>query len=407
MTKIASRLFDLYDDENLSIIRRYASSLSDVKVASHDEIQQLEDKHFGLVLKTAAGAVLRRYPIHDADATRLSRIYFDELRETLPDEIAASVQAKIAAAEVVHGLSDTMPKEQAKDMYELVSYIDAGKIAEVREPTAFFDECWGLIVDGKRCFPLHTSELVKEAEKRFPAACADLEPHERFLLARAIEKRAQELNAVLPENSPIHRYTNPELNLDALKLALDARRPLIKAAGLSTDVVDALAYSAGCIPERGELEDDTRWNARLQKWASAPRMPVEKIIFTLIGIDKLAGISRQHYNSGLPDPYAACFKRAAHDNPTVVDGVDVSKISLDAMRAMFDESFIREFYNNPAAVYRSLPDPIRNALRALAEQGNRTPAAAGGSSAPAPSRSGGDPRDVLAARYSNGGSVGF
>jgi len=409
MLKLAAKTFDVYSDIDMTIARKLPSDLALTKIAERDTVEALDDKQFGLVLKTAGGVLRRHYPLHESDATKLSRAYFDEIRVTLPSTIVSQVDAKIAAAEQTFGLRDAgLSMEQAAEILTKVAYVDAEAIKHERKKTAYTEFSWGLMVNGKNAFPLHDAVLVKTAAERFPFTSAELYPHEKFEYARAIAKRAEALGVTIAKTSSIHNYTNAEVNVDTLKQALDERKRIMKSAGISTEIVDQLALSAGCLPDRGDIEKDASWTQKLSKLAAIQRLPADRIVATLQGIDKFAGFTTRHYNVGLADPFAACFKRADALPATVIDGVDLSKVNPEHLASAFDANFVGEFNENPTAVYSSSPDPVKALIRSLAERGT-TEENAGAVQQPAPHvAAGGEPQERLAPVYTNAtGSLAY
>jgi hypothetical protein len=395
MIKLAARTFDLYTDSDMSIAQKIAHKLGNCKVATIDEVEALDDNAFALVMKTAGGALRRRLPVHDADATKLSAAYWEEVKSDLPKELVAVVDMKLAAAQQHHGIKD---HGLSPDVFLKVAYIDAETLRPERKKVATA-QVWGLTVDGKNYFPLHDEVLVKTAMDKFATTALDLEPHERFEYARAISKRAAELRLEVANHSKIANYTNNELNVDALAVALDDRKRIMKAAGLNTDVLDNLFLHAGGLPDKGMMEADSSWSEKCTKLAAIPRWPVERVIATLQGVDKLAGFNTEAYNRGLPDPFASCLKYSEAQPLTMVEGVDLAKIPPHRLAEQFDPEFLKEFSANPVQVYGSLPDPIKVMVRSLAEEGMKAEEPAVGSPAT------GNPQDTLNPAFTSGITV--
>lgn len=399
MLKVAAKIFDIYDDETGEIARKLPEGLHSVKVADRTEVEALSDKQFALVIKTADGSLRRRLPVHDADAVKLSRAYFEKIKETLPAEMAKVAEAKLA--------NPSTP---------VVAYIDATKLQPVREKVAFKEQYFGLTIEGRDCFPLHDETLVKTAIARFPFTINDLSPEERFLYANNINKRASALNVRVPAESPINLYTADDVNRMALKTAIEQRKMAVASTKLGTEVLDQLMQAAGCHLEKGSIETDDSFALRQGKQASLLKrgpLPAENIVAVLQHFDKLAGLNSQHYLRGLLDPFAACFKKADFNSSnTFVDGVDLATINPTMLRQMFDEDMANSFSENPVQIYQSLPDPVKSVIRQMAEQAmNGSPTgdtAAGGDTnnsqkTEKPSTaSGGEPSDRLNPSFVNG-----
>jgi hypothetical protein len=360
MIKLAARIFDIYDDTELDVASKLGSAFASLEVADRDEVEELPDASFGLILKTAGGAIRRRYPLHTADAQKLSRAYFDAVKSTLPAALVETVEAKLAAVE----------KNDAEAAAK-IAYVDGTSLKPGREKIAFGERHWGLVIDGENKFPLHDADLVKLAAARFAQTAEGLEPEEAFMYARNILKRAAETKVKLADDSRVHLYGNDEVNLRSLKEAIVDRRQILKAAGISTDILDQLEEAAGCESEAGAIESSDSFRLRAAKLAHMAehglRNDPAKLISVLQNVDKVAGLSRSDYLHGLLDPFAACYKtdtitkRAA----MIVDGVDLSTVSPEALAGKFDPEFCTQFQQQPVNAYKSLPAAMQQIVKQL------------------------------------------
>lgn len=391
MLKLAARTLDVYDDlSEMTVMKKIAAKVANVTLAEPDVIEALDDKSFALILKTASGGIMRRYPIHDADATKLSRAYYEEQKAlTLPKEIAETVGAKLAAAEQKFNIRDHK-LAQVDELLNAVAYVDAATIT-LPKTAAWDKEVYGLVVGDTRYFPLHNADLVKAAESRFNATAAGLESHERFIYARNLAAQAEAQGVKLAHTSPVHNYTGDEINKTALKIALDERKRIMQAAGLHTKLIDELADAAGCAPEQGSLEHPEVFAERQRKISSAKTLSADRIIEVLQGIDKVAGLGREQYLRGLADPYAACFKRAEADGSTMADGVDLACVDQTKLKELFSEEFAAEFAADPVGTYSHLPDPHKRMIQELAQAGTTLSG----------EHAKGDAQGALAPQYSN------
>ena len=406
MLKIAARTFDVYDDAHLLVARQMIGEVGSVKVAERDVVENLHDWQFGLVMKTAGGVTRRRFPLHDADSVKLSRAYADRTCAGLPASVRENIEAKLACAEQEFGLHDhAIEADISKEVMHKVAYVDMTTLESDPVKVSHKSEAWGLNIGGQNYFPLHDETLVKTAADRFKETSDGLEAHERFAYARNISARAGELGVKIAATHAIHNYTNNEVNTSVLAGALDERKRAMKSAGLGTEVVDQLATAAGCPLSRGDIESDDSWQLRTAKLASGARLSADKVVQTLEGIDKLAGFGHADYMRGMADPYAACFKLAEAESPLLVDGIDLGKISDEALAESFDGEFIAEFRENPVQIYKSLPDPTKAIIRGLAETGANTENAGAVPLAKNVSAGGGDPQHSVNPSYSNGGIV--
>lgn len=406
MIKIAARVFDIYDDANLVVARELGASLGTLKVAERDEVERLPDHQFGLVMKTAGNVVRRRFPIHDLDSAKLSEAYFARISPQLPSKVAELAGAKISAALALHeGGADEKLLPHYEKIATLTNYVDLTEMAPEKAPVKHAEKAWGLTIDGRDHFPLHDETLVKTAMARWGETVQELAPEERMLYGRNIVKRAGALGVEVPRGHGVLNYANDEVNLGALKTALDERKRIIKAAEGNTAIIDQLALAAGCPLEQGAIETGDSFSLRERKLAAAPSLGLRDIIAHLQGIDKMAGIGNKDYLRGLPDPFASCLKLAEGEgeSETTVDGVDLAKVDKTVLKAHFDEDFITEFDADPVTIYQSLPEPTKKLLRSLAESGMGTENAG---AVPTETKSvgpGGDPTMRTAPQYANSG----
>jgi len=400
MLKISCRILDVYDDDELVITGKIASVIgTGVMVADRDVVDGLKDHQFGLVMKTANGSMRRRLPLFDADSVKVSRAFFNEIRASLPDELAANADIKIAAAEAVF-LHPETATDQDRTVLDLVAYVDIERLAPPRAKVAFHDQCWGLAIDGKNYFPLHDGTLLKTALARFVESASELQPEERFVYARNIVKRAEVLNVPIPSNSMVNWYSGEELNHNALRDAIDDRRKIIKAAGGNIEILSQLEDSAGIMAISDSAHEDMGSVVGRQKKASAMRgrLDIPKIISTLQTIDKLAGFSNHEYMRGLLDPFAAVFKSTGVNKFAAlnVDGINLGDLKMDELNQKFSPDFVREFQQNPVVIYQSLPEPMKAAIRQLCTSPQ------GMDEKPNTLTPGSDPQNSLNPHYANG-----
>lgn len=355
MIKVAALVLDFYDDAKGEIARTLPEEYHQLKIASPDEVEDLRDSQFALVMKTAEGRVFRKFPIHNEDNLKLSEAYLHKTWDRLPEEAAKMAQAKILAAKNGDAANDT-------------GYVDLAKVAQ--RSYTFDEKVWGLTLDGRNRYPLHNEELVKTAVARFQNTTSGMKPEHKFMYARNIEKRAEALGVDIPTQSKVHLYTNGSLNLESLKDAIEQRKMAVASrSDIGTEILDQLATAAGCRVDQGSIESDDSFAMRSMKVASVRKLNPPHIIAALEQFDKLAGFTNYHYAKGLPDPFASCFKQASfhNDGSLIVDGVDLGKLDPNDLSDKFSDDFIQEFQSDPANVYKSLPDPIKQLIRGLAE----------------------------------------
>jgi hypothetical protein len=392
MLKVAALVLDLYDDDAGEVARSLPEDLHACKVAARDEVVTLPDRCFGLVMKSA-GMVHRKFPVHTLDAFKVSKAYFEKTKGSLPQEAQKAAAKKFSEVEAYYANPDS---EAAALGYNSVAYVDVSALRPMQKSAAP-EKFWGITINGKNHFPLHTAGLVKEAAARFETSTDGLLPEQKFVYARNLLKRAAALQLELPAVGAVQRYGNDLVNLTALKIAIDQRR---KNAVAGHELLDQLEEASGCPLHQGEIESGASFEYRQAKQASAQTISADQIIPILEQFDKLAGFGAIEYRKGLLDPYAACYKLSAFTGSALlVDGVDLSRITPDLLAQHFDPEFIKEFEANPVQVYQAVPIPMKNLLRQLAGENQGMKPAQRDVMASADS---GDPLVQLNPAYANG-----
>lgn len=306
--RTAGVIFDIYDDPHYQVIQKGESEkIASCEVATPEALNKLPDSAFGLIVKTASGQTLRKYPRHSDDARAISSFYFEKQAEHIPEGYREKVQS---------ALSD--PESGAVT-------IDINKLAMKQTPSKHF----GLTVEGNGYFPIDNEEQVKEAAANFNVSCDKLQPHERYEYAQNLIKRAS-ANGLnwedLDETGYIRRYAGTELNKVAWMHGVRQR----SMECFDMDKVAALkAY---------EPRDAAAAVRYLNEW------------------DKLAKVDGKHT---VPDAFQSVF----YIQEKVASKTDsLKKISEEQLKTAFDQSFIDQWKEDPVSVYESLPNPVKSMI---------------------------------------------
>lgn len=394
MLKVAHALVDVHNDFDNVIAHQLPSFCHQLMVSDPEVVDALPDCRFAAVVKTAGGAIRRRWPLETADDIKLSAAYLDQMQALLPPVIYGMACAKVAAATARLAGDEEFQVDgvtlKTAEADSAVAYVDTEKLSQSVDLPA--EHKWGLVIEGKNYFPLTTPTLVKEAAARFPFTCATLMPEQCFVYARNIAKQAQALDVELPEDSRVRLYTYNAVNTDSLAAAIAQRKEAAVATGLSTQVLDELGVLAGCHLVRQPLESDASFQFRQEKQASLSIQP-DQIIQILQAFDAAAGITKQAYNRGMLDPFAACFKEAAI-NAYLVDGLDLSRVDTNQLAQVFGPEFSAKFKQDPVNTYKGLPSQLRRLVSSVIKP-PRPPEGQ-------PLASRGDPLTLTNPTYSNG-----
>lgn len=185
---IAGKVFDRQDD-NLKIASIYKDQLKGVRISDSKDLDNLSDDKFALIIKTADRKI-RRMPIHTDDETKLSRCYFDHLK----DEIHPTLR-KVAEAGFEGGNNEIEIEKISNPVMTGISW---------------------------RKYPLNTPEHIKTAMERFPYTTQRMEPASKCAYARAIIKEAGVNN--ISVGGEVMNYASEEINPVSVKIATNIRR---------------------------------------------------------------------------------------------------------------------------------------------------------------------------------------
>ncbi len=302
---LAGIIFDIYDDANYSVLREGGEKIASCSFESSEKLSKLSDSAFAVIIKTAEGDILRKYPRHTPDSIKVSAFYLNKVKNTLPENI------KVAA---IDGLVN-----------KKTNYVDMTK-----EPVAISKTAnYGLTINGKSYFPLDTKEQVKTAVATFKLTCDKLIPSERYELAQNIIKVASVHNVEL--NNDIHKYSLTE--------------------------VSKLAWLQGVKARQSECLDKEKIAALK---AYKPESTKNALSF-LAEFDKNAGLTNK-----VPDIYTSVFADVMKIAGLKVASKSdkIKSISVDLIKEAYGKEFADGWASDPVAVYESMPVPVKEELDA-------------------------------------------
>lgn len=300
---LAGIVFDIYDDVNYSILRAGGEKIATCSFEPADKLSKLPDSAFSVIIKTASGDIVRKYPRHNPDSIKISAFYLNKVKDTLPENI------KVAALD---GLIN-----------KKTNYIDMTK-----EPVKIAStKNYGLTVNGKSYFPLDTQEQVKTAVATFKLSCDKLLPSERYELAQNIIKVAELHKVEL--NNDIHKYASKELTNLAWLQAVKARQ--------------------------SECLDGTKIAALK---AYKPTDSKAALAF-LAEFDKNAGLTNK-----VPDIYTSVFADVMKIAGLKVASKSdkIKSVSTELIKEAYGKDFSEEWAKDPVSVFESLPVPVKEEI---------------------------------------------
>lgn len=297
----AGVIFDIYDDPQFTVIQSGdGEKIASCEVASPSVLNILPDSSFAMLIKTASGHKLRKYPRHSDDSRNISKFYLEKQASAIPDDIREKVAAALDDALLNPVEVNLGRKDQAKTAH------------------------YGLEVDGNHYFPIDTTDQIKEAAASFHMSADDLLPHERYIYAQNIIKQASANG----------------LNWEELD-GSDAMR------SYASSKLEKVAWNQGVRSRMRECLDREKVAALKSYNPSSASSAVRY----LEEWDKIANV-----NGKVPDAYASVFykmeKRASKNDK-------IASITEDQLKTAFDESFIDQWKEDPVSVYESLPNPVK------------------------------------------------
>lgn len=300
---LAGIIFDIYDDSNYSILRQDGEKIASCSCEASDKIQKLPDNAFAVIIKTASGEKLRKYPRHTPDAIKISAFYLNKVKDTLPESI------KVAAIDgLVNNKTNTVTLEKEKVVYASTNN-------------------FGLKVGENSYFPLDTEEQVKTAVATFHLSCDKLLPSERYELAQNIIKQASVMDIGL--NNNIYKYANRQITKLAWLQAVKAR-------------------TLNCLD-----------NEKIAALKAYNPVDTNKSLAFLAEFDKNAGLTNK-----VPDIYTSVFADIIKIAGLKVASKEekIKAIPVEHLKAAYGDDFAAEWEKDACAVFASLPIPVKEEI---------------------------------------------
>jgi hypothetical protein len=257
MYKLAGRILDSYDDPAFldypGTQKLFGSTLKDPA-----DLDELQDKDFAVKIATASGKH-RRFPVYNAEITKISCAYFEEATEHLPEEIVETAGFFLGRACEKFNIEKTAS----------VAACTAPQLSTVASTTEM------TALPGIRSEAM----LSKYAERLLVNKLPTMTPQDRVVAADAFCKEASADDIT---EKAVWDYATKPLYGPYFEEGLSARRELSKSAGMTElttwDAVEPLVRKAE--PSDGAV--------------------------LLEQFDKLAGFNTR-YKDGFPDAYFTCY----------------------------------------------------------------------------------------------------
>jgi hypothetical protein len=353
---LANQVIDFVDDLDRSILKTASvpDTLKSANILTAEDRDSLANDQFALVIMTKEGSELKKFPINDPANTWLSCHYFSKTAHSLPFEAQKTAANALAAACALFDLEPTAQvKQAAKGNFCGNLYKEA---AAGPAPVEFVKRA----SEGKHYYalgdkyPMPDAGYVKTAEQYFEMHWQDFEPADRYLYAKNVKARADELN-VKVASVVISKFANDAFGT-RLVSELSRRRELLDARpDMQTALNKLAAHTTDTDPET---------------FAKALHL-----------FDKKAGLDR-HYDSYLKDPYQATFEdtgkiakaKYGYTWEDTASGMSLNEAQLekaaedkyDKIKGYFGETVASHMKKNAVAIFESMPKDAQVVLARIA-----------------------------------------
>lgn len=375
---LAAAILDFYDDSKHEVMTKIAmpKALSRLQVTqlTDEQLEQLPDTEFGLVILTKRASVLRKFPVNDPGNAWLSAQYFENTCEKL------AFPARFVAAKFIKTACDAYGVPNSNKVAAYAARVDADDVerntfvegsesgwmlrklaqrefiekqASVSEMNARLEmpnEHFALVVktdDGAiiRKYAMPDQAHVKLASAYFDKYAMDLAPEHRHRFAVAVQHRAEELGVDLVDSQLLNKWASTDWNRH-VHAHLEQRKSLLPRNDGARRVLDKLA-------------------------ASLSETTPEDAAAALQTFDQATGLTK-YYDRGLADPYASTMGKVGEAWSDEIEGhivteQDLRKVAESKKVAGYlGETFARQFAENPVEIFESLPDPEKILIKQIA-----------------------------------------
>ncbi|MEN6550226.1 MAG: hypothetical protein ABFE07_29630 [Armatimonadia bacterium] len=343
MFRLAGRIVDVYDDVKMQVLQENLAKIGSLEFAPVDEVMKLPHDKFALVFLTKTGRAVPKYPVHTADATALSTLYFEKLGHRLPAEAQRVAAAFLKKAAEQFKLPAPKGLEKLSGAEVTSNVVDVRKLSE-ETPKEAAPQHFALGTS----YVIDTPAQVKTACAYFEEHVGNLAPRDRREFAKNAAARAGELKVKVPSGAMLHKYAG-----EGFGSLVDSAR-LERSALLAGDR-DALKALEHLFEKRSSWKPE-EFAAQLEKFDLANHL------------DRYWG-----RHNGVRDAYRSTFEGIKTAGVVKVGGRTVTHAQIHALagseklKANFTPDFCAEYAKDPVAVFNSMPAPEKTVLASLAE----------------------------------------
>jgi len=328
MFKLAGRVLDFYDDPDF-VTNLTAQSLFGDKLYAPEEVHSLPDKMFTVKIATRQGTV-RKWPVFNKLAVRLSGEYFNAAARELPEDLRNTAGFFLKTAHQRHGLA--LPSALDQDFPQPETWIvelPSESSSEImQEPTI--------------------QAMTKRAQDDFLSSLREMDPEERFNQANAIFELCKKAQVDL--DSRIWDYVEKERFGPHLQDELQTRRTMIKEAS-----GDVLAESF------------------IQTLSKFTDQGLRKFAEIILSFDRQAGLDSE-WDGRLRDPYEAVYggmemkKQASKESDVLSWKLQTLCMKPKELERIFEPLFVNQFLNDPIGSYKKASPLTKKIILSLVKK---------------------------------------
>ena len=341
MYRLAGKVIDVYDDLKMDHLKENLSKVGSLKLAPVDQVMKLPNEQFALVFLTKTGRAIRKYPVHDADSTVISNLYFEKMASKLPPEARAVAATFLKKASEKYKLSPskTLEKQAVGEIHS--NLVDVTKCTDEQLEVKANHTALG------SDYPIDTPMQIKTAMSYFDENAPLLKPAHRREFATTVVARAEALKIPVSGSSQINKYAGAKFG-NLIESAYHERLNLIA----------------------GDSQACKTLKHMFEKKAS---FTPDEFAASLEKFDVSNGLERfwDRGALGLRDPFRSTFENIKMASVLKVGGktVDPMKIQKlagsEALKRNYDAQFCEAFSQAPVEVFQSLPRPDQTAILGL------------------------------------------
>lgn len=409
MYKVADHAVDIGNDPGFLKLKKMmspdstamdsdiASSLSDLRILSPEELELLPDNDFALILVDTNGNITRKYPRADVDNAIVSALYLIDSASKLPYKAAAiaasnllevidSKQFKYPAKlknEIREGLWNLEQLEpSAKSLGNIYrapkssleedlrkgqgDAIKSEKSARAKLSDSDFVYVFEKNGSKHRMFPVDSVENIIKTASYFKENCTQLPYEHRHKFAKVLRDKVIEKGLKF-DTTAISKYASTEWS-PVVELSVLNRISLLEKISIDKNEKTA-EYEVNFNGGKDKLASIVAYKKLLE---TAGKCEIDSFSETLHRIDKLAGLTSQ-YGKNILNPYSSTYaeQRSFYTKEAsetisyagkTISADQIKKFDFSKVAEIIDDFTAKELKSDPINVFNSLPVPYKSVI---------------------------------------------